>query len=146
MARLGLIVGVFVVAGCSALRDAFSAHAEVAGTAAGQTLSVERLADIAGRAKKVPLRAEALGALATMYLDYTVLATELARGRDLGDSTLIVSAMWPSVAQFKWERFHDHLVATRATLTPAQTDSAYRAGDLRVFQHILIAVPHTAAP
>src|SRR2546426_6483839 len=51
---------VLALAGCTALRDAFSAHPEVAGTAAGQTLTVERLADLAGHAKRIPLRADVL--------------------------------------------------------------------------------------
>src|SRR2546426_3110802 len=69
MRRSGLVVAVLTLAGCGALRDAFSAHPEVAGTAAGQTLTVGRLAELAGRAKKVPLRPEAVTGLTTVYLD-----------------------------------------------------------------------------
>src|SRR5439155_9614598 len=46
----------------------------------------------------------------------------------------------------KWNRFHDKLVAARADLAPAQVDSAYRAGTIRLFQHILVQVPASAAP
>src|SRR2546426_11815379 len=60
---------VLALAGCTALRDAFSAHPEVAGTAAGQTLTVERLADLAGHAKRIPLRADVLTSVAGAYLD-----------------------------------------------------------------------------
>src|SRR5947209_15002941 len=60
MRRWGLVFAILALAGCKALGDAFSAHPQVAGTAAGQTLTVTRLADLAGRAKKVPLRPEAL--------------------------------------------------------------------------------------
>src|SRR5216117_3815356 len=72
MRRSGLVVAVLTLAGCGALRDAFSAHPEVAGTAAGQTLTVERLADLAGHAKRIPLRAEVLTSVAGAYLDYAV--------------------------------------------------------------------------
>src|SRR6266571_4314915 len=146
MRRLGLMLVVLTVAGCNALRDAFSAHAEVAGTAAGQTLTVDRLADLAGHARRVPLRAEVLSGLAGMYLDYAVFATTLARGRDLNDTALVLAAEWPAVSQIRWERFHDRLVASRVKLTRAQTDSAYVAGGVRLFQHILIRVPPNAAP
>jgi hypothetical protein len=147
MLRL-LLVGFAVVslAACRALRDAFSAHPDVAATAAGQTLTVERLADLAGGAKRLPLRAEVPASFATIYVDYAILAVELARGgRTLDDSALVLAANWPGVAQRRWERFHGQLISTRAMLTPEQTDSAYRAGEIRLFQHILVRVPPSAA-
>src|SRR5204862_180147 len=52
MVRLAWICSVLVLAGCSAARDAFSAHAQVAGTAAGQTLTVDRLAHVVGHAQR----------------------------------------------------------------------------------------------
>ncbi len=146
MVRLGWIVLVLVLAGCSALRDAFSAHAQVAGTAAGQTLTVDRLAHLVGHAQRIPIRPEVLTGIANVYLDYAVLATELGRGRDLHDSALVLAAEWPMVAQLKWERYHDQLVATRGKLTPAQADSAFQAGTVRLFQHILIRIPQSAVP
>src|SRR5439155_1286771 len=60
-------------------------------------------------------------------------------------SALVLEANWPNVAQLRWEHYHDQLVAARAKLTPAQTDSAYHAGDVRLFQHILVSVPPSAA-
>src|SRR6266513_3738426 len=146
MRRLGLVLAVLALAGCSALRDAFSAHPQVAGSAAGQTLTVARLGELAGRAKKVPLRPQALTSLTTIYLDYAVFAHELARGRDMDDSALVLQANWPNVAQLRWEHYHGQLIAVRARLTPDQTDSAYRAGAVRLFQHILVSVPPSAAP
>src|SRR5438128_6547304 len=53
MVRLGLIVMVLVLTGCSALGDAFSGDQQVAGTAAGQTLTVDRLANVVGRAQRI---------------------------------------------------------------------------------------------
>src|SRR5438046_4698417 len=146
MRRLGLVLAVLALAGCTALRDAFSAHPQVAGTAAGQTRTVARLGELAGRAKKVPLRPQALTSLTTIYLDYAVFAHELARGRDMDDSALVLQANWPNVAQLRWEHYHGQLIAVRARLTPDQTDSAYRAGAVRLFQHILVSVPPSAAP
>ncbi len=138
MGRLGLILVVFVVAGCSALRDAFSAHAQVAGTAAGQTLTVEHLASLVGHAQRIPIRPDVLTGVANIYLDYAVFATELGRGRDLHDSALVLAAQWPVAAQLKWERYHNQLIATRGKLTPAQADSAFEAGAVRLFQHIAL--------
>src|SRR5256885_1167017 len=68
------------------------------------------------------------------------------RGRDMDDSALVLQANWPNVAQLRWEHYHGQLIAVRARLTPDQTDSAYRAGAVRLFQHILVSVPPSAAP
>src|SRR6059058_1546725 len=128
MVRLAWICSVLVLAGCSALQDAFSAHAQVAGTAAGQTLTVDRLAHVVGHAQRIPIRPDVLTGVANAYLDYAVFATELGRGRDLHDSALVLAAEWPVVAQLKWERYHERLIATRGKLTPTQADSAFQAG------------------
>src|SRR5216117_4331834 len=144
MVRLGLIVMVLVSTGCSALGDAFSGDPQVAGTAAGQTLTVDRLANMVGRAQRIPVRPDVLTGVANIYLDYAVFATELGRGRDLHDSALVLAAQWPVAAQLKWERYHERLIVTRGKLTPAQADSAFQAGTVRLFQHILIRIPQSA--
>src|SRR5881275_1690652 len=146
MQRLSVLTMVLTLAGCSAVRDAFSAHAEVAGAAAGQTLPVERLASLVGRAPRIPVRADVLTGVANVYLDYAVLATALGRGRDLHDSSLALAAEWPIVVQLKWEHYHQQLLAGRSRMTPDDADSAYRAGTVRLFQHILIRVPPSAVP
>src|SRR5437867_9100581 len=101
MRRSGLVLVVLALAGCTALRDAFSAHPQVAGTAAGQTLSVERLANMVGHAQRIPVRPDVVTGVANVYLDYAVLATDLGRSRDLHDSALVLAAQWPLVAQLK---------------------------------------------
>src|SRR5437763_15563845 len=146
MRRSGVVFAVLALGGCSALRREFSARPVAAGGGAGQPLTVARLGELAGRAKKVPLRPQALASLTTIYLDYAVFAHELARGRDMDDSALVLQANWPNVAQLRWEHYHDQLIAVRARLTRDQTDSAYRAGAVRLFQHILVSVPPSAAP
>ncbi len=146
MRRLGFGLVVLTLAGCSALRDTFSAHPVVAASAARQDLTVERLAQLAAEAKKIPLRPDALSWLASLYVDYELFAVQLARGRSMDDSALVLQANWPEVSQLKWERFHERLVTARSQLTPAQVDSAYQAGQMRLFQHILLQVPPSAAP
>src|SRR6266550_490497 len=146
MVRLGLIVMVLVLTGCSALGDAFSGDPQVAGTAAGQTLTVDRLANMVGRAQRIPVRPDVVTGVANVYLYYAVFATELGRGRDLHDSALVLATQWPVAAQLKWEHYHDQLIATRGKLTPAQADSAFQSGTVRLFQHILIRIPQSAVP
>src|SRR5215470_5576580 len=152
MRRLGLIVSMLALGatgwgwGCSGLRDAFKAHPTVVGSAAGQTLTVERLATLVGPATRIPVRTDVLTGVASVYLDYAVFATALGRGRDLHDSTLVLAAEWPIVSQLLWEHYHEDLIAKRGRLTPGQMDSAFNAGSVRLFQHILIRVPNSAVP
>jgi PPIC-type PPIASE domain len=146
MRRLGLVLLVFTLTGCDALRDAFSARPEVVARANDETLSVERLADLAGGGKQVPLDPVTLGRLAHVWVDYALFAQALAAGRDLRDSATMAAAMWPLVSQLKWERFHERLAAARAGLSAAQVDSAYQRGEARLFQHILFQVGPSAAP
>ncbi len=137
---LVLLAGVLTLVGCNAVRDAFSPRAEVVARANDQTLSVERVAQWAGNSKQVPLEALALSRLAHVWVDFALYAQALAAGQDLRDSATMLAAMWPVVSQLKWERLHDRIVAG-GDLTPEQVDSAYAAGQLRVFQHILIQLP-----
>lgn len=125
--------------GCDALRDAFSPRADVVARANDQTLTVERLAGWAGQSKQVPLDPMTLGRVSRYWVEYTVFAEALAAGRNLRDSAMAATAMWPVVSRLKWQRFHDRLL-TGPTLTPQQVDSAYQSGPYRVFQHILFRV------
>ncbi len=146
MRRLSLLLVAFTLAGCDALKDAFSARPDVVARANDQTLSVERLADLAGTGKQVPLDPLALGRLAHVWVDYALFGQALAAGRDLRDSATMAAAMWPLVSQLKWEHFHEKLMGPRAGLSAAQVDSAYETGAARMFQHILFQVPPSAAP
>lgn len=145
MRRLGLVVAVLAAAGCSALRDAFTAHPKAAARAAGQTLSVERLAQLASRAKGMPLDASSLSRLADAYVDYALFAMAVVQGRNLDDSATIARAMWPRVSQLRFNHFFAG-ISKSVEPTPHQVDSTYAAGEVRAFQHILITVPPNAPP
>ena len=141
---VGLVLAV-MVGGCDVLRDAFSAHPKAAARVAGQTLSVERLAELASRVKGMPLEQANLSRLAGAYVDYTLFAMAQADGQTLEDSATIVRVMWPTVSQLKYDHLIERL-RTGITLKGTQIDSTYAAGDLRAFQHILITVPQSSAP
>src|SRR3989441_770019 len=145
MGRLRLAVLVLTLGGCEPLRQAFSARASVVARAAGQDLTVEQFADWVGHSAKVPLQPSALTGLANVYVDHMLFAAALARGRDLHDSLLVLAAGWPTVSQLKWDHFHQRLLAARTKLSPSQVDSAYAAGGVRLFQHILLQLPPSAA-
>jgi hypothetical protein len=142
---LALMVPTLMLAGCNALRDAFSSRADVVARANDQTLTVERLAQWAGPSKQVPLDPLTLSRVSRFWVEYSLLAETLARGNNLRDSAMVTTVMWPVVSRLKWQKFHDRLAANR-TLTPLQVDSAYQAGQIRIFQHILFQVPQPSGP
>ena len=146
MRRMVLVLGVLGVTGCAALRDAFSTHADVAATADGQELTVDRLAELVSQVKQMQVEYPGVEQIASVWIDNTLFAEQLARGNTLTDTATVAAAMWPAVSQLRWEHLHERLIAKDTTLTAAQIDSAYNAGDSRIFQHILITVPQTASP
>jgi len=146
MRRLALGMLVLTLAGCDALRDAFTTRANVAARSAGQTLTSERLAQIAALGKRIPLETGPMTALAGVWADYALFATAMARNEPLDDSAFVLAASWPQVAQLKWEGFRARLVAARTMLSDAQVDSAYAEGSTRLLQHLLVRVPANAAP
>jgi len=144
MRRLSLVLLPFMLVGCAALRDAFSSRADVVARANDQTLTVDRVAGWAGANRDLPLDPLTLGRVSHAWVDYTLFAEAVAGGRDLRDSATAAATMWPMVSQLKWQKLHNRLTA-RESLTPQQVDSAYAAGQVRVFQHILFQVPQNAA-
>jgi hypothetical protein len=144
----GLLFMVLIVglAGCQAMRDAFSSRADAAARAGRAVLTVDRLAEWAGNGKQVPLQQEALYRLSKVWIDYTLFSRALAEGEVIDDSATVAASMWPALAQIRWERFHERIAAQRVDFTPKQVDSAYAAGNTRLFQHILLQVPPSSAP
>jgi peptidyl-prolyl cis-trans isomerase D len=141
-----LVLVALTLVGCDAVRDAFSPRPETVARANDQTLTVERMAEWAGTGKQVPLDPLALSRLAHVWVDYALLAQTLAAGQDLRDSATMAASMWPLVSQLKWEHFHDRLTSKGSNFAPQQVDSAYQAGQVRLFQHILLQVPPNANP
>src|SRR5256885_12621223 len=96
MRRLSLVLvgGAFLLAGCNALRDAFSGRAETVARANDQTLSVERLAAWAGSGKQVPRDPQSLSRLAHVWVDYALLGQALAAGAKLPDPKTLVAGNW----------------------------------------------------
>ncbi|MEO8294699.1 MAG: peptidylprolyl isomerase [Gemmatimonadota bacterium] len=144
MRRAWLAVGLLVVLGCNNFRDLFSAHADVAAEAEGQDLTSERLAAIMGQTKGVKITREAADFVANIWIDYTLFAQAVAKGKNLSDSAAVAETMWPQIATVKGDRWFDTVLTRRLTLSPNAADSMYNAGQFRMVQHILFTVPQTA--
>lgn len=140
---VGFMVLVVALSGC---KDAFRARPEIAAEAGGQELKSERLASLMAGIKGVPMSREAAEFISGMWIDQTLFAQAIARGRDLADSATASQVLWPEIAELVGSRWHDTLVARRAPLTAATADSVYNKGDVRLLQHILVRIEPNAEP
>ncbi len=130
-----MAVTLTVLTGCA---DAFRGHQDVVARAAGQELTVDRLAVMIGPAKTVPLRREIVDRVAEMWVDYQLLAQTVASGDSLMDSATVDQANWPVIAQLLANRLHDSLIVSRARPTAAQVESVYGGTEYRYLYHILL--------
>lgn len=122
---------------CSGLRDAVNPHVDVVARAAGQELSVQRLAELFTSSRSLPLRPDVIERAAHLWVDFLVFADRSLAGDSMLDSTRVAAAKWPDVEAMLVSRFHDRMVAERVSLDSTRVDSVYTAGDYRFIKHIL---------
>lgn len=140
---------VLAAAGCSGMKDLFSAHADVAAEADGSTLTADSLASLMLEAKGAQLKPETAEFLANLWVDYQLFGHAVANGNLKGDSAAVAQVMWPEITEAVGGRWHDSLMARRTSFTPAEFDSTYTSNDstaVRVLQHVLVAVQPNATP
>src|SRR2546430_13925564 len=97
MRRLSLVLvgGAFLLAGCNALRDAFSGRAETVARAHDQTLSVGRVGAWAGSGEQGPRDPQSLSRLAHVWGDYALLGQALAAGGKTPGAAAAGLGEWP---------------------------------------------------
>src|SRR6478672_7996414 len=88
---------VLAAAGCSGMKDLFSAHANVAAEAAGSTLTADSLASLMLEAKGARLAPETAEFLANLWVDYQLFGHAVARGKLKADSATVAEVMWPEI-------------------------------------------------
>ena len=141
MRRVGIAAAILAgaaMSGCGSLRDVFTSHAETAARVGNRELKAARVAEIITRLGGPNANPQAAELVAGIWVDLALFADRLAAGTFKADSATIDRLMWPELAQQKVTAWHDTIVSHRAAVTPAAADSAYAAGDVRLFQHILV--------
>lgn len=139
---------VLAAAGCSGMKDLFSAHANVAAEAAGHTLTTDSLASLMLEAKGARITPETAEFLANVWIDYQLFGNAVVTGVLKTDSAAVTEVMWPEITEAIGNRWHDTLMARRTTFTPTAIDSLYNSTDssaVRVMQHVLVRVAPTAS-
>ncbi len=130
---------------CDGLKEALTAHVDVAAKAANQELSVTRLADLLGNAKvPVPITKENAGIVADLWVNYQLLGHAAAVGDSLTDKKAIDQAVEPITKNMRLKKFTDTLV--KSFKVDSGSEAAYNqaAGDLYAARHILFAFPPAA--
>lgn len=135
-----------VLSGCGSFRDLFSAHADVAATAADQNLTSERLGQILSGTKGMRPTREAASFVSNVWVDYALFAKAAAEGKLPLDSAGVAEVVWPEIAEIQGSHWHDSLMARRSNISPKAADSVYGGNELRVLQHILYRVEPNAVP
>jgi hypothetical protein len=136
---MAVVLGaVAVVAGCSGVRDMFSAHTDAVATVGDRALGAERVANLFVRSRVLTVQPDILARFGHLWVNYVLFGDRILAGDSLLDSTTVQTASWAAIHQILIQRFHQQLVAQGVTLDSAQLDSIYRAGDLRLIRHVLI--------
>ena len=130
---------------CDGLKEALTAHVDVAAKAANQELSVTRLADLLGNAKvPVPITKENAGIVADLWVNYQLLAHAAAVGDSLTDKKAIDQAVEPITKNMRLRKFTDTLVKSFKVDSGSEATYNQAAGDLYAARHILFAFPPAA--
>lgn len=104
-------------------------------------LTVNALADVLAEGK-VRLESDMVERWAWSWLQSSLYAQRLAAGETFMDTSTVLETMWPEA--MGWAIFH---LAEREGLdTTAAVDSAFRVGDDRILDQILIRVPPGMMP
>lgn len=133
------------LAACDGLKEALTAHVDVAAKAANQELSVTRLADLLGNAKvPVPITKENAGIVADLWVNYQLLGHAAAVGDSLNDKKAIDQAVEPLTKNMRLRKFTDTLVKSFKVDSGSEATYNQAAGDLYAARHILFAFPPAA--
>ncbi len=138
MRRAVAVVGVIALAGCGGVRDMFNAHADAVAVVGSRELSAQRVADLFAGSRVLPLQADVMERFAHLWAGYVLFGDRVLAGDSLLDSTSVLAASWPNVAQLLIGRYHEQVTTQRLSLDSARLDSIYAAGDLRLIRHILL--------
>jgi peptidyl-prolyl cis-trans isomerase D len=145
---LVLALGMSTLSACDGLKEALTAHVDVAARAGSQELSVTRLSDMLGKATlQVPVNKEVATLLARdLWVPYQLLGLAAARGDSLADPKAIEAAASGLIANAKLRRFLDGVSANMPIDSGTEANYSQAKNDLYAARHILFLVPKEAPP
>src|ERR671933_2705015 len=128
---LAVAAGMTLVIGCDGLKEAFTAHVDVAARAGSQDLPVPRLAELLGGSKLgVPVTRENAGILADLWTNYQLMGLAAARGDSLNDPKTVEDAAAGFIASVRVRKLMDSVSKTWPHDTGYAAAYAQAAGGL----------------
>jgi PPIC-type PPIASE domain len=147
ISALFLLASTVAVAGCDGLKEAFTAHVDVAARAGAQELSVTRLAELLGGSRLgVPVTRDNAGILADLWANYQLMGVAAARGDSLNDPKTVDQAAAGFVASVRVRKLMDSVSRSWPVDTNYAAAYGQAAGDLFAARHILFGTQANATP
>lgn len=131
-----------LISACDGLKDALTAHTDVAARVEKNELTVTRLGDLLGNTTlQIPPTREVAGVLTDLWTSYQLLGVAAARHDSLNDAKLIDEATLGITASSRLRRFMEARSANFKADTATEATYVQAPYDLFVARHILFAVP-----
>lgn len=140
-----LVVSVSL-AGCDGLREALTAHVDVAARAESQELSVNRLGDLLGNTQlQIPVNRETAAILTDLWMNYHLLGLASARGDTILDAKAIDEAAMGVTSNVRLRRFMEGMSGSMRVDSASETTYNQAANGILSARHILFAFPGGAS-
>src|SRR5262245_5729495 len=104
-ARIAALGALVLVTACEGLKEAMTAHVDVAARAEKQELSVQRLADMSGGSSQIPIAKPVFEQVADLWVSYQLLAKAASVGDSMTDAALIDKVMKDAYTRSKVGRW-----------------------------------------
>src|SRR5688572_14789705 len=143
-ARLAAVAALFSVTACEGLKEAMTAHVDVAARAEKQELSVQRLADMIGRSQ-IPIAKPVFEQVADVWVSYQLLAKAAAVGDSMTDTVLIDNVMKDAYTRSKTGKWMQ-IVQQGWKIDTSNLEAAYNdSKEYLSARHILFSLPQGQA-
>jgi hypothetical protein len=136
------LAAVVLVTACDGLKDALTAHTDVAARVEKNELSVTRLGDVLGNTTlQIAVNREVATILTDLWTSYQLLGVASARRDSLNDPKLIDEATLGISATSRLRRFMQKKAAEFKADSATEATYVQAPHDLFVARHILFAIP-----
>ncbi len=122
---------------CDSLKDAMSAHTDVAAKAAGQELTITQLAGLIGNSQ-APMNKDVTNAVVDAWVDYHLAAQAGVENDSLKDQKVIDKAMWAVIANVKAKKWYEQVSKNWRAPDSTAAEGIYNKGQVLAASHILL--------
>jgi PPIC-type PPIASE domain len=122
---------------CDSLKDAMSAHVDVAAKAAGQELTITQLSTLIGNSR-APLNKDVINAVVDAWVDYHLAAQAAVENDSLKDPKVMDKAMWAVIDNVKAKKWYDLVSKQWRAPDSSAAEAIYNNGQVLAASHILL--------